>query len=163
MHACGFSGRGSPLASFHVSNERFWGGITGVIYSKWFWSARPAVSEKRSVLACCKLFRGMLYRAPGVDISVYATCKRISQKCLRNVVKVFELICKNDMKNAVFVTIVVTWRRLLFLRILWNSMRYFWVTTDDLVFPSFDCTVIESAKPPAWHITHHTVAPPTPP
>ena len=47
----------------------------------------------------------MLYSAPGVEISIYATCKRISQKLLRNVVKFFELICKNDMKGAGFTTV----------------------------------------------------------
>jgi len=47
----------------------------------------------------------MLYSAPGVEISIYATCKRISQKLLRNVVKFFELICKNDIKSAGFTTI----------------------------------------------------------
>ena len=47
----------------------------------------------------------MLYSAPGVEISIYATCKRISQKLLRNVVKFFELICKNDMKSAGFITV----------------------------------------------------------
>jgi len=47
----------------------------------------------------------MLYSAPGVEISIYATCKRISQKLLRNVVKFFELICKNDMKSAGFTTV----------------------------------------------------------
>jgi hypothetical protein len=47
----------------------------------------------------------MLYSAPGVEISIYATCKRISQKLLRNVVKFFELICKNDLKAAGFITV----------------------------------------------------------
>ena len=45
----------------------------------------------------------MLYSAPGVEISIYATCKRISQKLLRNVVKFFELICKCDAKGGGFV------------------------------------------------------------
>jgi hypothetical protein len=47
----------------------------------------------------------MLYSAPGVEISIYATCKRISQKLLRNVVKFFDLICKNDMKSAGFTNV----------------------------------------------------------
>ena len=47
----------------------------------------------------------MLYSAPGVEISIYATCKRISQKLLRNVVKFFELMCKNDLKAAGFATV----------------------------------------------------------
>jgi hypothetical protein len=47
----------------------------------------------------------MLYSAPGVEISIYATCKRISQKLLRNVIKFFELICKNDLKAAGFITV----------------------------------------------------------
>ena len=47
----------------------------------------------------------MLYSAPGVEISIYATCKRISQKLLRNVVKFFEIVCKNDMKSAGFTTV----------------------------------------------------------
>jgi len=45
----------------------------------------------------------MLYSAPGVEISIYATCKRISQKLLRNVVKFFDLICKSDPKGTAFV------------------------------------------------------------
>jgi len=45
----------------------------------------------------------MLYSAPGVEISIYATCKRISQKLLRNVVKFFDLICKSDTKGTAFV------------------------------------------------------------
>ena len=45
----------------------------------------------------------MLYSAPGVEISIYATCKRISQKLLRNVVKFFDLICKSDPKGGGFV------------------------------------------------------------
>ena len=45
----------------------------------------------------------MLYSAPGVEISIYATCKRISQKLLRNVVKFFDLICKSDPKGGAFV------------------------------------------------------------
>ena len=45
----------------------------------------------------------MLYSAPGVEISIYATCKRISQKLLRNVVKFFDLICQSDTKGTAFV------------------------------------------------------------
>jgi hypothetical protein len=45
----------------------------------------------------------MLYSAPCVEISIYATCKRISQKLLRNVVKFFDLICKCDPKGGGFV------------------------------------------------------------
>ena len=45
----------------------------------------------------------MLFSAPGVEISIYATCKRISQKLLRNVVKFFDLICKCDPKGGGFV------------------------------------------------------------
>jgi len=45
----------------------------------------------------------MLYSAPCVEISIYATCKRISQKLLRNVVKFFDLICKSDTKGTAFV------------------------------------------------------------
>ena len=47
----------------------------------------------------------MLYSAPGVEISIYATCKRISQKLLRNVVKFFDLICKNNIKAAGFTNV----------------------------------------------------------
>ena len=34
----------------------------------------------------------MLYAAPNTEISIYSTCKRISQKLLRNVIKFLELI-----------------------------------------------------------------------
>ena len=47
----------------------------------------------------------MLYSAPGVEISIYATCKRISQKLLRNVVKFFDLLCKNNIKEAGFTNV----------------------------------------------------------
>jgi hypothetical protein len=47
----------------------------------------------------------MLYSAPCVEISIYATCKRISQKLLRNVVKFFDLICKSDPKGGGFVRV----------------------------------------------------------
>ena len=38
----------------------------------------------------------MLFAAPGVEISIYSTCKRISQKLLRNVCKFFAEICGGD-------------------------------------------------------------------
>ena len=34
----------------------------------------------------------MLFSCPGVECSIYSTCKRISQKLLRNVVKFLDLI-----------------------------------------------------------------------
>lgn len=34
----------------------------------------------------------LLYSAPGVELSIYSTCKRISQKLLRNVMKFLSLI-----------------------------------------------------------------------
>lgn len=34
----------------------------------------------------------MLFAAPNTEISIYSTCKRISQKLLRNVIKFLELI-----------------------------------------------------------------------
>ena len=34
----------------------------------------------------------MLYAAPNTEISIYSTCKRISQKLLRNVIKFLDLI-----------------------------------------------------------------------
>ena len=39
----------------------------------------------------------MLYSAPAVELSIYSTCKRISQKLLRGVVKFFYEICKHDL------------------------------------------------------------------
>ena len=39
----------------------------------------------------------MLYSAPAVELSIYSTCKRISQKLLRGVVKFFYEICKQDL------------------------------------------------------------------
>lgn len=38
----------------------------------------------------------MLYAAPNVEISIYSTCKRISQKLLRNVSKFFMEICGGE-------------------------------------------------------------------
>jgi len=39
----------------------------------------------------------MLYSAPAVELSIYSTCKRISQKLLRGVVKFFYEICGQDL------------------------------------------------------------------
>ena len=44
----------------------------------------------------------MLYSAPSVEISIYSTCKRISQKLLRNVVKFFHIICGQDLSSEGF-------------------------------------------------------------
>lgn len=44
----------------------------------------------------------MLYSAPSVEISIYSTCKRISQKLLRNVIKFINEICKNDLEGHGF-------------------------------------------------------------
>lgn len=44
----------------------------------------------------------MLYAAPNVEISIYSTCKRISQKLLRNVQKFFGVICNDDVANSGF-------------------------------------------------------------
>jgi len=44
----------------------------------------------------------MLYSAPNVEISIYSTCKRISQKLLRNVQKFFSVICNDDVANSGF-------------------------------------------------------------
>ena len=40
---------------------------------------------------------GMLYSAPSIELSIYSTCKRISQKLLRNVNKFFDIIVNHDM------------------------------------------------------------------
>jgi len=39
----------------------------------------------------------MLYAAPAVELSIYSTCKRISQKLLRGVVKFFYEICQQNL------------------------------------------------------------------
>jgi len=39
----------------------------------------------------------MLYAAPAVELSIYSTCKRISQKLLRGVVKFFYEICEQNI------------------------------------------------------------------
>jgi len=44
----------------------------------------------------------MLYSAPNVEISIYSTCKRISQKLLRNVQKFFSVICDDDVSTSGF-------------------------------------------------------------
>jgi hypothetical protein len=44
----------------------------------------------------------MLYSAPNVEISIYSTCKRISQKLLRNVQKFFSVICDDDVASSGF-------------------------------------------------------------
>jgi hypothetical protein len=45
----------------------------------------------------------MLFSAPNVEISIYSTCKRISQKLLRNVQKFFGVICNDDIASSGFV------------------------------------------------------------
>ncbi len=45
----------------------------------------------------------MLFAAPNVEISIYSTCKRISQKLLRNVQKFFSVICNDDVASSGFV------------------------------------------------------------
>ena len=40
---------------------------------------------------------GMLYSAPSIELSIYSTFKRISQKLLRNVNKFFDIIVNHDM------------------------------------------------------------------
>ena len=44
----------------------------------------------------------MLFSAPSVELSIYSTCKRISQKLLRNVVKFFYEICEDDVEKKGF-------------------------------------------------------------
>ena len=34
----------------------------------------------------------IMFSAPGVEMSIYSTCKRISQRMLRNIVKFMDLI-----------------------------------------------------------------------
>ena len=45
----------------------------------------------------------ILLSCPGVEISIYSTCKRISQKILRNVQKFALIIADNDYKSLDFV------------------------------------------------------------
>ena len=44
----------------------------------------------------------MLFAAPQVEISIYSTCKRISQKLLRNVQKFFMLLLDQDPASKGF-------------------------------------------------------------
>ena len=44
----------------------------------------------------------MLFAALAVELSIYSTCKRISQKLLRGVVKFFYEICQQDLKKHNF-------------------------------------------------------------
>jgi len=44
----------------------------------------------------------MLYSAPAVELSIYSTCKRISQKLLRGVVKFFYEICGQNLSKHNF-------------------------------------------------------------
>lgn len=45
----------------------------------------------------------MLFSAPNVEISIYSTCKRISQKLLKKVQQFFAVICQEDLKKSGFV------------------------------------------------------------
>lgn len=44
----------------------------------------------------------MLFAAPSVELSIYSTCKRISQKLLRNVVKFFMVIVNQSFESEGF-------------------------------------------------------------
>ena len=44
----------------------------------------------------------MLFSAPRIEISIYSTCKRISQKLLRNVQKFFMEIIDQDYNKFAF-------------------------------------------------------------
>ena len=44
----------------------------------------------------------MLYAAPSVELSIYSTCKRISQKLLRNDIKFFYEICQDNLEDKGF-------------------------------------------------------------
>ena len=44
----------------------------------------------------------MFYAAPGVELSIYSTCKRISQKLLRNVQKFLMEIVQQDLAASGF-------------------------------------------------------------
>lgn len=44
----------------------------------------------------------MLFAAPNVELSIYSTCKRISQKLLRNVIKFFYEMCQDDLEAKGF-------------------------------------------------------------
>ena len=44
----------------------------------------------------------MFYAAPGVELSIYSTCKRISQKLLRNVQKFLMEIVQHDLAASGF-------------------------------------------------------------
>ena len=45
---------------------------------------------------------GILFAAPSVELSIYSTCKRISQKLLRNVNKFFDIMVNHDMSTEGF-------------------------------------------------------------
>ena len=53
----------------------------------------------------------MLYAAPAVELSIYSTCKRISQKLLRGVVKFFYEIASRTSANTTSTSGARTWRR----------------------------------------------------
>ena len=45
---------------------------------------------------------GIMFAAPSVELSIYSTCKRISQKLLRNVNKFFDIMVNHDMSTEGF-------------------------------------------------------------
>lgn len=44
----------------------------------------------------------MMFSAPSVELSIYSTCKRISQKLLRNCIKFFMIICNQSLESEGF-------------------------------------------------------------
>lgn len=52
----------------------------------------PLLLHDPSFSPACRFVAGLIFACPAVDIAIYSTCKRISQKLLRNVCKFLELI-----------------------------------------------------------------------
>jgi len=56
---------------------------------------RGGLAERRfgKTISVSMFAAAMLYSSPNLEMSIYSTCKRISQKLLRNVYKFLGLIC----------------------------------------------------------------------
>ena len=56
------------------------------------------------------MFAAAMLAAPNVELSIYSICKRISQKLLRNVIKLRNVV--DDLEAKGFKAAGRTWRRL---------------------------------------------------
>jgi len=79
--------------------------VTLTLYVCIIYIQSPQISTPRrfgKTISVSQFAAAMLFAAPQVEISIYSTCKRISQKLLRNVQKFFMLLLDQDPASKGF-------------------------------------------------------------